>query len=266
MNFETEIATHSMLRTLNPMNNQYDGMYRGTVVNNDDPEHRGRCKIFIRGVYNDKFKDNNGQYLPWAEPSQPLFCGGIERNGTFQCPDMGSTVWCFFESGDTTRPVFFGQTTDAQGYFDTDHCKLYWDGMYIEFEKSTHTITASAMYIKGIASKDMVGHADNDGIFDCGNNATVNVGNNASLSVGNNASVNVGSATSLNSGSSIDVTAGSAVNVTAPDVIINGNVTINGTAHITGATTCDADATIGGKSFLSHMHVGNLGAPTSPPI
>lgn len=265
MREDVEKATHSMLGTLSPMNNQYGGMYRGTVLNNDDPKHRGRCKIFIPGVYNDEFADEDGKYLPWAEPSQPLFCGGIEKNGTFQCPDLGSTVWCFFESNDTARPVFFGQTTDAQGYFDTDHCRLLWDGMYVEFEKSTHTITTSAMYVKGTASIDMSGHADKDCYMDCGKNATVNVGADANVTATGNIRVSAGSL--------VDIFAASEAIITAPVVTINGNVTINGTAHITGETTIDAsenvgsDAVIGGKSFLGHIHGnGNLGLPTTPPI
>ncbi len=232
MREDVEKATHSMLGTLSPMNNQYGGMYRGTVLNNDDPKHRGRCKIFIPGVYNDEFADEDGKYLPWAEPSQPLFCGGIEKNGTFQCPDLGSTVWCFFESNDTARPVFFGQTTDAQGYFDTDHCRIYWDGMFFELEKSTHTATVSAENIKGDAGKDVV----------------------------------------VNAGGKVNVTASDSVTITSPTVTINGDVTINGTATISGLTTIggsakiDPDAVIGGKSFLGHIHLGNMGASTSPPI
>jgi len=66
--------------------------------------------------------------------------------------------------------------------------------------------------------------------------------------------------------------------VTSPTVTINGNTKIDGTLLVTGATTIDntlnvsssatvkADATIGGKSFLGHMHIGNMGAPTSPPV
>lgn len=230
---EVEKATHSMIGTLSPMNNQYGGMYRGTVVDNEDPKGRGRCKVFIRGVYSDEFEDENGRYLPWAEPSQPLFCGGIGENGTFQCPDVGSTVWCFFESNDTARPVFFGQTTDAQGKFDTDRCRIVWDGMFVELVKSTHTITASAECLSAVASKDATVYA----------------------------------------GGGIDATADGSVTVTSPTVTINGDVTINGALHVTGATTMDSaatidpDATIGGKSFVGHIHGnGNMGSPTTAPI
>lgn len=56
------------------------------------------------------------------------------------------------------------------------------------------------------------------------------------------------------------------------DITTTGNSVITGTSNIGGATeiaaalTVKADATISEKSFLDHMHTGNLGAPTSPPL
>lgn len=55
-------------------------------------------------------------------------------------------------------------------------------------------------------------------------------------------------------------------NVVSPTVNIKGNTTIDGTLLVTGATTVLPDATIGGKSFLGHIHIGNMGAATSPPV
>lgn len=246
MSDSIENATHSMIGSLHPMNSQYGGMYRGTVVNNDDPLHRGRCKIFIRGVYSDEFEEDKGKLLPWAEPSQPLYCGGIDRNGTFQCPDMGSTVWCFFESSDTTKPVFFGQTTDAQGYFDIDHCRIFWDGMYNEFEKSTHTITTSAMYIKGTASIDMSGHADIDAYFDCGNNATVNVGKNTTVTVGEDTDVEIGKNTTVTVGEDTDVEIGKNIHA---DIKENANMTVGGDVGM--SVGGDVDIQISGNSQMS---------------
>ena len=49
-------------------------------------------------------------------------------------------------------------------------------------------------------------------------------------------------------------------------ITMYGPTTINGTLHVTDATTIDADASIGTISFLGHFHTGNVGAPTSPPI
>lgn len=71
----------------------------------------------------------------------------------------------------------------------------------------------------------------------------------------------------------LDITTANSVTITTPQTTINGVTTINGattinsTLHVTSQTTIDADAKIGGKSFLGHMHGnGNNGAPTTPPL
>ena len=145
--FEYNATPYSMFDTLKIRNNEYTGMYRGTVLNNEDPEDRGRCKVYVYGVYDEKFKEDDGERLPWAEPCQPLFSGGMGMdgdNGTFQYPDLNSTVWVFFDSGDITRPVMFGQTTDKNGKFDTAKCTIKWHGMKIEMNRLTNTVSVSA--------------------------------------------------------------------------------------------------------------------------
>ena len=233
-------ATGSMVNSLHVPNNEYFGMVRGIVVKNDDTEfQRGRCKVYIPGVYPEKFKENDGELLPWCEPCQPLFCGGggdLHNNGTFQCPDVGSTVWVFFENNDITRPVMFGQTTDSNGKFDNNICKVYWEGMYIEMDKSTHTITASATNVTAVAEKVLNGYAE-----------TINL-------------------------------TSTVTNVHSTNINMYGDTLINGAVHITGTTKIDSnltvngeetvaiDSNIGGKSFVGHVHLGNAGMPTSPPM
>lgn len=75
---------YSMFDTLKIRNNEYTGTYMGTVLDNKDPAGRGRCKVYVYGVYDEKFKEDDGKHLPWAIPAQPLFCGGYGKNGTFQ--------------------------------------------------------------------------------------------------------------------------------------------------------------------------------------
>ena len=53
---------------------QRDSMYRGVVVYNEDPEVRGRVKVYVPGVYPIQFKDKYW-LLPWAQPAMPVFGG-----------------------------------------------------------------------------------------------------------------------------------------------------------------------------------------------
>ena len=97
--------------------------------------------------------------------------------------------------------------------------------------------------------------------------------------------INMNSAGSIvcDSSTNVDITT-QTTNITSPtvnitgvinhlgDITTTGNSVITGTSNIGGATeiaaalTVKADATISNKSFLGHMHTGNLGAPTSPPL
>lgn len=54
------------------MIHNYSGIYRGTVVYNIDPDVKGKCKIFVHGVYPDEFLEK-WDLLPWAEPAMPIW-------------------------------------------------------------------------------------------------------------------------------------------------------------------------------------------------
>lgn len=50
------------------------------------------------------------------------------------------------------------------------------------------------------------------------------------------------------------------------DVTINGMLKVSGDAKIDGTATAAIDVIGANKSLLKHLHLGNLGAPTSPPL
>ena len=74
------------------------GKYRGTVVNNVDPEQIGRIQAIVPGVEG---------FIPssWAMPCLPW--GGI-NTGMFTVPAMGAGVWIEFEHGDPNYPIWTG--------------------------------------------------------------------------------------------------------------------------------------------------------------
>lgn len=86
---------------------KYWGKYRGTVVNNIDPEMYGRIQAMVPAV---------SSLLPtsWAMPCLPV--AGIQ-NGMFTVPIIGSGVWIEFENGDPDYPIwsgcFFGAASDV---------------------------------------------------------------------------------------------------------------------------------------------------------
>lgn len=84
---------------------KFFGNYRGTVTSNTDPLQKGRIQVKILPM----FSGAAAADLPWAIPAMPLFCGAGVGKGALCIPDVGSWVWCFFEQGEFTQPVYFAE-------------------------------------------------------------------------------------------------------------------------------------------------------------
>lgn len=77
---------------------RYYGKYRGTVVNNQDPEGRGRLQAQVPDVL--------GQApSSWAMPCFPMAGPGA---GLHAVPPVGAGVWVEFEQGDVNYPIWTG--------------------------------------------------------------------------------------------------------------------------------------------------------------
>lgn len=78
--------------------NKYYGKYRGTVINNIDPEQRGRIQALVPDVYG---------LVPgsWAMPCVPI---AGKQQGFFMVPQIGASVWMEFEQGDPDYPIWVG--------------------------------------------------------------------------------------------------------------------------------------------------------------
>lgn len=77
------------------------GKYRGTVLNNVDPETRGRLMLSIPDVLG---------VVPstWAEPCTPLAGPTGPPMGVYMVPPIGAGVWVEFEHGDPNYPIWVG--------------------------------------------------------------------------------------------------------------------------------------------------------------
>jgi hypothetical protein len=77
------------------------GKYRGTVVQNIDPERKGRLMVSVPDVLS---------LIPttWAEPCVPLAGPTGPPMGVYMVPPIGTGVWVEFEYGDPDRPIWVG--------------------------------------------------------------------------------------------------------------------------------------------------------------
>jgi len=95
---------------MNGPDKKFYGKYAGTVLQNIDPEQRGRLQVLVPDVLG---------VIPssWAEPCAPLAGPTGTPMGAYFVPPIGAGVWVEFEQGDPNRPIWvgcrFGSTADV---------------------------------------------------------------------------------------------------------------------------------------------------------
>jgi hypothetical protein len=80
------------------VNRQFYGKYRGTVIENVDPEGRGRLFVQVPDVLGLGVSS-------WAEPCVPW---GGPQMGVYVVPPPLADVWVEFERGDPDHPIWVG--------------------------------------------------------------------------------------------------------------------------------------------------------------
>lgn len=89
-----------LVRLLDKTEHRYYGKYTAFVVDNSDPENRGRLRLQIPSVLGTTITSG------WALPCAPF--GGTQGQGFFFIPDQGAGVWVEFEAGDKDYPIWVG--------------------------------------------------------------------------------------------------------------------------------------------------------------
>jgi len=80
------------------MTERYYGKYRGTVINNVDPEQIGRLQLLVPDVA-------GVAPTSWA---MPCFPSSGRQMGAYLLPQIGAGVWVEFEQGDPDYPIWSG--------------------------------------------------------------------------------------------------------------------------------------------------------------
>ena len=74
--------------------------YTGMVVNNDDPNKEGRCRIRVYGIYGDEIPDDD---IPWSVPDFNFIGSTL---GSFIVPPLNAIVKVFFDNEDFYTPRY----------------------------------------------------------------------------------------------------------------------------------------------------------------
>lgn len=126
----------------NIVDDTVEGIYAGLIVDNNDPEKLGRCKIRIYNLFDGQVPDS---YLPWAIPNFE-FIGS--KLGSFIVPPVGAIVMVYFDQGDiylphyTTKAINRNQLSklrlenypDTMVFFETD------EGDYFTINRKTRMV------------------------------------------------------------------------------------------------------------------------------
>lgn len=241
------------------------GKYRATVVDNQDPQKRGRLKLRIPSVLADQDSD-------WALPCLPY--GGAGQQGMFFVPDVDAQVWVEFEEGDVSRPIWVG--TFWQQESDVPE-----DGSHDE--PTTRILQTNSGHILQFDDKEgeerfrLYHPADAEMIVDHQGTITLTDASGAVLRMdassnevviedanGNVMTMNGNGTKVEDSNGNVIEMAAAGITAEAPKIVLKG-----GQVHLGGE---GGEPVIKGQSFLSlfatHVHTVApvVGGPTSPPI
>ena len=241
------------------------GKYRGTVVDNVDPEKRARLKLRIPSVLADQDTD-------WALPCLPY--GGIAQQGMFMVPDVDAQVWVEFEEGDIHRPIWVGTFWQQEGDPPEDAAReepttrllqtksghiLQFDDADGEEQFRLHHPADAEMVIDPNGTISLTDASGAVLKMDAENNEIIIEDANGNIMTMDSSGTKVEDA----NGNVIEMTA-AGITAEAPKIVIKG-----GQVHLGDE---GGEPVIKGQSFLSmfatHIHTvaPTVGGPTSPPI
>jgi hypothetical protein len=222
----------------------------GEVVDVADPLKVGRVRIKVYG----KFDLIPTEDIPWAYPANNFTGGSPSGGGMFSVPKLGSIVSVRFDAGNIYHPeYYFNQklSDDAKAEIENS----YENAHIIVYD----TVTAGSLKIFFTEEK---------GLMLDYQQTQINIKNDKSILIqtasGNSkAEILDDGKLKITQASDIEVTTDTDVKIKAVNVIIDHSTSIE---LGKGAS----EKVILGNSFLKlfnqHTHVGNLGAPTSPPM
>ena len=243
---------------------KYYGKYKGTVVDNQDPENLGRLRMRVPSVLGDAV-------TRWALPVLPY--GGLNDQGMFFIPDTGALVWVEFAEGDLDEPIWTGcfwtatnaPPSEALISPPTTRMIKTASGCRLQFDDASG---AEKITIHHPSEAKIV--LDETGLISMTDKAGATVTLDAS---GNTITIEDASGNSMvmsTSGTTITDASGNTIEMAAAGITVKGTmITVEGSQVALGSA--GGEPLIKGSTFLAlfatHIHTCTApGAPSSPPI
>jgi uncharacterized protein involved in type VI secretion and phage assembly len=226
------------------------GKYRGTVVDNQDPKNMGRLRLRVPNALGPDVVSG------WATACIPY--GGADQEGVLFIPAVGAGVWVEFEGGDREFPIWSGAYVSGPGGSTEAPKPNNADGSTTDIgsdpasRKTIKTAAGHTLQFEDASGSETVhlqdgvhGHRitlDGDGV-------TITEG-----SRGHRISIEPDAIT-------LQYQGGDAITLDSTGIHIGGM-----TQHLVHGDAFKLNVASFLTSLMTHTHVGNLGAPTSPPV
>lgn len=254
MNLENVVAN-----LVQKVERRFYGKYRGFVVENADPEKLGRLKVQVPSVL------GSDVVTGWAMPCVPY--GGDADMGFLFIPEVGAGVWVEFEEGDLEFPIWVGTFWSKPGGESELPKPNKADGS----EESSVQDPPTRKIIKS-KKGHTIQFEDAEGeemvtIFEATNSHVITM-NKDGIKITDGANTN--KITLDKDGIKVEDKNGNVVTMDSSGVTIKGSsikIGENATEPLVlGNQLKMALNNWINTVFMIHMHTGNLGAPTTPPL
>lgn len=280
----TALMPELLTKLVERVEHRYYGKYQGQVVDNADPEGRARLRVRVPSVLGPDVVTG------WAMPCVPY--GGATGQGFFFIPEVEAGVWVEFEGGDLSYPVWVGTFWSKPGGEPeppkpNDPEGAETDAPQPPTRKIIKTLKGHTIQLEDADGDEMIlvveatnGHLlvmNKDGIhLKDGANGHEVVLDSSGITVTDGAN-STNSVKMVSDGITVEdkngnkvLMAGGGVTVEASSVIVKSNNVTVGDGAMTEpfvlGQTFMTNVTSWFTALATHTHVGNLGAPTSPPV
>ena len=261
----------------------------GIVENTDDDIFEGRCRIRVFGKMDQREdpEDPSSAYimptesLPWARPSVASSGGSNSGSGTFSVPKLGTILRITFDNGNYYSPVYHESLypsdetkAEIEAAYPNSHVLIYDTafGLTGDLQSGDPEVTneREGEHIKVFFTEEkglMMDYTTKEGP------TTVNIKPDNSVEIIN---ANGDSIVMLNDGNitfthsaQFTINSGANTEINCEDAIINCTNTVVNHASSIELGQGAVEKVVLGDTFMAlfnkHTHIGNLGAPTSPP-
>ena len=254
---------------------RYYGIYRAQVVDNSDPDYRGRLRLYIPALGH--VDDADVPPDVWALPTGMASGSSDKQTHGFQfIPDVEDNVWVMFEDGLPHLPIYFTgwpstskseeRTIDAgpaaKGFFTKT-------GHRVELNDETGGVLIQRAGVSTMVSltpddEIIISTSSGSNVYLTAETVTAFGSDGSHISVGGDAVSMVNASGSFMSVSGSDINIGASGNV----VISSGaKISLQGSTDI-GVGPVFEPAVLGTKfqlAWQAHSHISTLpGLPTAP--